>query len=69
MFGLTEWISSHLVPQAAVRAEAWKLGGRHLGDVAAGAHLELNRADLTPARRALLRAVLRNAAHSSETGR
>jgi hypothetical protein len=43
-----------------VRAEAYFLGGRHKGEVAAGARAELRAANLSPRRAALLRAVLRS---------
>lgn len=48
------------ITQAEVRAETWALGSRHLGEVAAGARLELKLPGLTPRRGVLLRAVLRS---------
>jgi hypothetical protein len=45
---------------AEVRAEAWALGGRHLGEVTAGARRELKAPGVTSRRRVLLLAVIRN---------
>lgn len=47
---------------AAVRAEAWALGGRHRGDVLEGARLELAAPGISPDRAGLLRAVIRSRA-------
>ena len=60
MSRLTEWIGAHFISERAVRVEAWALGGRHLGDVLAGARLELAQPGIAPARRALLMAVARS---------
>ena len=43
-----------------IRAEAWALGGRHRGDVLAGAKAELKAAGLTFRRAILLKAVMRS---------
>jgi hypothetical protein len=59
MFGLMEWIRSKLIVDRAIRAEIFALGGRHLGEVLAGAKAELAESGLDPSRRALLRAVIR----------
>lgn len=48
------------VTAAAVRAEAWALGGRHGGQVAEGARQELARSGVSLGRARLLRAVLRS---------
>ena len=42
-----------------LRQEIFALGGRHQGDALAGARKELTDPDLTPERRSLLRAVIR----------
>jgi hypothetical protein len=44
---------------ADVRAEIWRLGGRHMGQPLEGALAELKAPDLPPARAVLLRACVR----------
>ncbi len=55
------WLRSYWVSPRAVRAEAWALGGRHMGDVEAGAKLEAAAMGVTSERSILLHAVLRDA--------
>ncbi|HEY8618059.1 hypothetical protein [Phenylobacterium sp.] len=50
------WLRAAAPTDAEVRAEIWKLGGRHLGWPLEGALAELREAGLTAARAALLRA-------------
>jgi hypothetical protein len=61
--GLMERLLDRLRPAGVsaqeVRAEAWALGGRHKGEVVAGARLELAAPGVKPARAALLKAVIR----------
>lgn len=52
------WPLSPLRPQA-LRAEIFQLGGRHQGEPLAGAVLELADTGITPQRRRLLEAVVR----------
>ena len=47
------------ITDVEVRAEAWALGGRHRGDVMAGAKAELLADGLSPRQAGLLRAVIR----------
>ncbi|MES2034629.1 MAG: hypothetical protein V4466_10670 [Pseudomonadota bacterium] len=53
MFG-SQWVSPH-----EVRAEAWALGSRHMGEVLAGARSELLAPSLSARRTVLLKAVIR----------
>ncbi|HYE44164.1 MAG TPA: hypothetical protein VEA44_00160 [Caulobacter sp.] len=53
-------LGANPVLDAEVRAEAWALGGRHAGEVLAGAQSELAAGGLTPKRAMLLRAVIRS---------
>lgn len=58
--GFLDIFRSSWVSPAEIRAEAWALGGRHQGEVLAGARSELTARSL-PARRALLlKAVIRD---------
>lgn len=56
---LASWTRSQRVSAAEVRAETWALGGRHHGEVEAGAKRELAAAGVSPRRAVLLRAVIR----------
>jgi hypothetical protein len=48
------------ISQSEVRAEAWALGSRHLGEVVAGARRELQSPGLSVRRAVLLKAVIRS---------
>jgi len=56
---LLESVGIHQVSAREIRAEAFFLGNRHQGQVAAGARLELAAPDIAPHRASLLRAVIR----------
>ena len=53
---LLGWLGAGGVTQAEVRAEVWRLGGRHRGEPLAGALQELTDPTISPARASLLRA-------------
>jgi hypothetical protein len=55
-------LRSSWIPEAEVRAEAWALGGRHRGEVVAGARSELTAPGISVRRALLLRAVIRRRA-------
>jgi len=57
---LLGWLRSTSVSSAAVRAEIWSLGARHMGEPLDGALQELARADLSPERAHLLQACVRH---------
>lgn len=50
----SQWVSPH-----EVRAEAWALGSRHMGEVLQGARSELQAPSLSARRAVLLKAVIR----------
>jgi hypothetical protein len=52
-------VQSHWIPPQEVRREALALGGRHMGDVLAGARKEMAEPDILFRRSVLLRAVIR----------
>ena len=56
---LFSWLSGARVSDADVRAEIWRLGGRHLGSPLEGARTELKAPDLPAERASLLRACVR----------
>jgi hypothetical protein len=56
---LSSWWRNAFPSEAAVRAEIWSLGARHLGWPLEGALNELKAANLRPARAQLLRACVR----------
>lgn len=56
---LASWWRDAMPSEAAVRAEIWSLGVRHLGFPLQGALTELKSANLAPARAQLLRACVR----------
>lgn len=56
---LASWWRDAMPSEAAVRAEIWGLGVRHLGFPLDGALAELKAANLAPARAQLLRACVR----------
>ncbi len=51
---------AHWIRPEEIRAEVWALGGRHRGDVLAGAKAELSAVGLSFRRAILLKAVLRS---------
>jgi hypothetical protein len=55
-------VRSYWIPAQQIRSEAWALGGRHLGQVLAGARLESKAPDLPFERATLLSAVIRSEA-------
>jgi hypothetical protein len=57
--GIVKAWRSQWVGEADVRAEAWALGGRHRGEVVAGARSELRERPIAPRRAVLLKAVIR----------
>jgi hypothetical protein len=56
---LASWWRGAFPTEAAVRAEIWSLGARHLGRPLEGALGELTQPRLAPARAQLLRACVR----------
>lgn len=52
--------SSQWISPEEIRAEAWALGGRHMGEVLQGARTELRDPGLTARRTVLLKAVIRS---------
>lgn len=61
---LLAFLRSHWIPEAEVRAEAWALGGRHLGRVVEGARAELKTGTVPLRRAILLKAVIRSRARA-----
>lgn len=56
---LASWFRGAAVTEAEIRAEIWRLGGRHLGWPLEGALEELSAPDLPAQRAVLLRACIR----------
>ncbi len=61
---LLSWLRGASITEAEVRAEIWRLGGRHFGWPLEGALKELKAADLPIERAMLLRACVRKLKHA-----
>lgn len=57
--GFSAWFGGAAVSDAEVRAEIWKLGGRHMGQPLEGAIRELESPGVSTAQAQLLRACIR----------
>jgi len=60
LWALLKGLRGHWIPEQEIRAEAWALGGRHLGEVTEGARRELRAPDISVRRAVLLKAVIRS---------
>ena len=58
--GLLESLRSLWISPREIRAEAWALGGRHLGEIVLGAQIEGKARNLPFRRTILLKAVIRS---------
>jgi hypothetical protein len=64
LLGLVQGIRSYGISPHEVRREALALGGRHLGEVMAGARKEIAEPGIAFRRAVLLRAVIRSGARA-----